>query len=584
LKPGVFNFRIALRKVNYLIGGTHFAIAGVLSCPCPGTIPDRLCTAGIFGQECDAANANESPMKPTAKFWKCLLPISLFTVLSVLYQSRAAGADGLPPEPVTLSNGLRILMRERHTTPLIAVSLWVRAGAREERAGENGCAHFLEHTLFKGTKTRGVGEVDTAIETLGGSLDAATGPDYACYSTTVPTAHLAEALAILADVVRNATLPAEEIDRERNVILDELALHEDSGMARTIDLLYAQAFPTHPYRFAPGGESPNIRTLTHGALSSFYIRCYTPARCTLVLVGDLSAASAQSAAEAAFGSWRMNDQKSSEQKPSEIENGMVGVSTALPAEIPGAVLIKARTPAAHLVREPANAHDINEQTSSSSQTGVGGAGIGFIAPPASDFAGSCAAQIIAMLLGDRSGGRLSDKSLTGTAAAAQFTPRRDNGLLLITAHPAATTSATLSQAPPALPASAPDAGSSTEIDSLGNRLDAVLARLRAQPPNASEIGAARRRLLARMEYEQETNAGLARAVGYADITGGEAPELLRRRLLHITASEIIAVMKRILTPENSVRAHLIPVFNSASGASAKHSVGADTKDSDTAPR
>ena len=83
---------------------------------------------------------------------------------------------------------------------------------------------FLEHTLFKGTRTRGVGGVDLAIESLGATLNAATAPDYARYYTTVGSDSTAAALQILADVVRNATLPNPEVERERQVMRDELAL------------------------------------------------------------------------------------------------------------------------------------------------------------------------------------------------------------------------------------------------------------------------------------------------------------------------------------------------------------------------
>src|ERR1051326_2424281 len=75
-----------------------------------------------------------------------------------------------PPVPKVLANGLRVVVRERHTSPLVAIDFWVRAGSREEREGENGCAHYLEHTLFKGTQGRGGGEADFATENLGAAL------------------------------------------------------------------------------------------------------------------------------------------------------------------------------------------------------------------------------------------------------------------------------------------------------------------------------------------------------------------------------------------------------------------------------
>jgi zinc protease len=126
-----------------------------------------------------------------------------------------ARARAATPTDVTLPNGLRVIVRERHAAPLVAIELWVLAGAREEMPAEIGAAHFLEHTLFKGTTTRGVGEADAAIENLGATLNASTGPDYARFNTCVASEHAAEAIGSLADVLRNATLPAREVERER---------------------------------------------------------------------------------------------------------------------------------------------------------------------------------------------------------------------------------------------------------------------------------------------------------------------------------------------------------------------------------
>ena len=131
--------------------------------------------------------------------------------------------------------------------------------AREEGPGETGAAHFLEHTLFKGTKTRGVGETDMAIENLGATLNASTGPDYARFYTCAQSEHAADALGIVADVVRNATLPETEVERERQVIRDELAQRDSDAGSLSIDRLYGVAFATHPETACP-------LTLEHAAL------------------------------------------------------------------------------------------------------------------------------------------------------------------------------------------------------------------------------------------------------------------------------------------------------------------------------
>ncbi len=199
---------------------------------------------------------------------------------------------------------MRVLTRERHVSPLVAIDLWVRAGAREETDAEDGCAHFLEHVLFKGTTTRPSGQADIDIENLGATLTAATGPDYAHFYTTVAAAHVQEALAVLADVARNAALPDVEIERERGVILDELAAHDSNPTAHLIDLLYQYAFHALPYGRSPGGSSEAIRRRTRDALARFYARAYRPDHCVLVLVGDITSEQASQLARQAFGDWR----------------------------------------------------------------------------------------------------------------------------------------------------------------------------------------------------------------------------------------------------------------------------------------
>jgi zinc protease len=179
---------------------------------------------------------------------RILTPLLLATIAGTAHASSAA--------EFALPNGLRVIARERHGAPLIAMELWVRAGAQAESAGEFGAAHFLEHTLFKGTNTRNVGEADIAIENLGATLNASTGPDYARFYTNVPSGHAAEALKVLADVVRNATLPAQEIERERAVIINELAQRRSDPESLLIDRLYALAYRDHAYGRFPRRTEP----------------------------------------------------------------------------------------------------------------------------------------------------------------------------------------------------------------------------------------------------------------------------------------------------------------------------------------
>ena len=443
--------------------------------------------------------------------WLCLALCAAPTLMPAF----ARGGESIPPT-LTLDNGLRVLMRERHVTPLVAIDLWVRAGAREETPEEAGSAHFLEHVLFKGTTTRGVGQADSDIENLGATLNAATGPDYAHFYTTTTAAHAQEALAILADVARNATLPDAEVERERGVILDELAQHDSSDAARAIDLLYARAFPLQPYGRSPGGAAEAIRVRGRDTLAAFYRRAYRPERCTLVLVGDLTPEQGRTWARQAFGTW--------------LSTAPMSTAALVPIPLPSSERQKFHASGAE-ANAPSSLKAAPLPVGRSAETGSGRnrmVGLAFPAPPASDAATTAAALLTAEILGSaQEGGRFASPAFAETNAAARFTPRRDGSLWILTAA----------------------RGEDRETGRQGDKETEALIRveaalrtaaegLRRTPPGGTEVQAARQRLLARLDTESETNAGLAQAVGYADCVGGDAPETLRQRLQQITVADV----------------------------------------------
>jgi zinc protease len=422
-----------------------------------------------------------------------------------------------PPAPITLPNGMRVVVRERRTSPLVGVDLWVRAGAREERPDEAGCAHFLEHLVFKGTATRSVGEVDIAIENLGATLQAATGPDFAHFFTTVASVHLPEALTVLADVVAHATLPDAEIERERGVIRDELAQRESKPTDRIVDALYAHGFSSHSYRRSPGGTAEAIQVRSRRELLAFYTRNYTPERCTLALTGDIDAATANELATRIFGKW----------------------TRRVPAEKPAPPVVEP---------EPTAARTENLYVPSDRVR----VGIGFRAPAASETDAACAALVTVALLGrsDRSG-RLSAAPFARTEAEARYTPRQDTSLLILTAAlPAPVTR-------PGQPTVVPVDASARLAKQETALLDAIES-LRSAPPSVSELNAAKSDVRGRMLMDTETSLGLARAIGYADMVGGDMPENLRARLDRLTPADILRFARRTLDPARRVTVKLFP--------------------------
>jgi zinc protease len=452
-----------------------------------------------------------------------------------------AGARADPATDFTLRNGLRVVVRERHSTPLVAVELWVRAGAREEAVGEFGAAHFLEHTLFKGTMTRGVGEADAAIENLGASLNAATAPDYARFYTTVASAHTAEALAVLADVIRNATLPEAEVERERKVIRDELAQRDSDPEALLIDRLYERAFRDHAYGRPPGGTQPAIRDRTRTTLATFYRRTYSPERCTLVLVGDLTPDAAREIADRAFADWTARGPGAG------AATGLVPAAAAQSAaptsstpSTPGPELLAAVPPEAR--RMVVTAEVARPMT-----------GFAFRAPAAADAQEACAAQVVAAILGQSDiGGRLAVARLSGCQARVGYVPRRDASLFIVSSTvPLVSMVRARTRADVALLAAQEQQAAAAVLDSL-----------LADPPSAAEVLAAKNALLGRMIFDTETDSGLAAALGCAVATGGQLPEAWREAITRVTVADVRQFIAKKLDPSRRMCLVLLPAAES----------------------
>jgi zinc protease len=126
-----------------------------------------------------------------------------------------------------LDNGMELLLDTSGEADVAAIYAWVRAGSTAEPPGLEGAAHMLEHMVFKGTRSFGVGEVAAAIEGMGGDLNAFTSFDDTAFHCTVPAARAPEAIAVLGEMLREARIDAEELERERQVILEEIRGGED---------------------------------------------------------------------------------------------------------------------------------------------------------------------------------------------------------------------------------------------------------------------------------------------------------------------------------------------------------------------
>jgi zinc protease len=199
-----------------------------------------------------------------------------------------------------LGSGVTVLLRETRIAPVVEVQAWAGVGSADEGPEESGLAHFHEHMLFKGTATRGVGEIAGAVEGAGGRINAFTSFDATCYHATLPSDALALGLDVLADAVQRSRFDPAEVAREIEVVLEEIRRSEDDPQHVLGDALFATVYAAHPYRAPVLGTRASVSSFTQEKLLRFYRRWYAPDNLTLVAVGDLDGDDFLRRAEAAF--------------------------------------------------------------------------------------------------------------------------------------------------------------------------------------------------------------------------------------------------------------------------------------------
>ena len=199
-----------------------------------------------------------------------------------------------------LPNGLTLLLRPTQLAPVANLQIWAQVGSADEGPGEQGLAHFHEHMLFKGTGERGVGDVAGDVEGAGGRINAYTTFDVTVYYATLPSDSLGTGLEVLVDAVRNSSFDAEEIRREREVVLEEIRRAEDSPAHALSDALFSTAYQQHPYRAPILGVPDIVAAFEREQVRSFFKRWYTPDNLVIAASGDFDAAHLAEEIRAAF--------------------------------------------------------------------------------------------------------------------------------------------------------------------------------------------------------------------------------------------------------------------------------------------
>jgi zinc protease len=190
---------------------------------------------------------------------------------------------------VKLKNGMKVLLKEAHTAPIISSWLWYRVGSRDEPTGKTGISHWTEHMLFKGTKKFPAKILDKAISRDGGRWNAATSRDATHYYETMPADKFDLALRLEADRMKNSAFNAKDVASERTVIISEREGSENEPLFQLTEAVQQTAFRVHPYHHEVIGDKADLLAITRDDLYEHYRRYYIPNNAVLSVAGYFNA-------------------------------------------------------------------------------------------------------------------------------------------------------------------------------------------------------------------------------------------------------------------------------------------------------
>jgi len=231
--------------------------------------------------------------------------------LALLLAASAAGgaravSDVRPPRleftVSTLPNGLRLIVHEDRSTPVVNVQVWYHVGSKDERPGRTGIAHLFEHMMFKGSKNVEPEQHAALVSGVGGQANAYTTEDVTVFWETVPSQHLPMALWLEADRMATLRIERDAFEREREVVKEERRMRvENQPYGRLSEIVNGFAFTAHPYKRPTVGLMADLEAASVDDVRAFYRTFYVPSNATVVIAGDVDSRAAADLAAKYFG-------------------------------------------------------------------------------------------------------------------------------------------------------------------------------------------------------------------------------------------------------------------------------------------
>ena len=423
----------------------------------------------------------------------------------------------------TLSNGMKVLVKEDHRAPVVVSQVWYKVGSSYEDNGITGVSHVLEHMMFKGTEKHGAGEFSRIIAENGGSENAFTGRDYTAYFQQLEKSRLPISFQLEADRMRNLTLPQEEFSKEVEVVMEERRLRtEDNPSALTVEQFYATAFVSSPYHNPIIGWMNDLKNLNVDDLKTWYGRWYAPNNATLVVVGDVEAQAVFKLAEQYFGKLTPSEVRTLKPRPEIPQLGERSITVKAPAKLPY-MLMGYKVPVVNTATEEWEPYALEMLT-----------GI---------LSGSGSARFPRELV--------REKQIAAGVTAGYDLFARQEDLFVIDATPA----------------------EGHSIEELRSAIEEQIARIKAEVVSEEELARIKAQVVAHKVYEQDSvfyqamQMGLLETVGLGWEKLDEYPDRIRA----VTAEQVQAVARKYLVNDSLTVAILEPQsLTDKSLASAEH--------------
>jgi zinc protease len=424
----------------------------------------------------------------------------------------------------TLPSGLTVLVEENHSTPVVAVQVWVAVGSADETPAEAGLAHFFEHMLFKGTDKRPVGAIAADIEGAGGDINAWTSYDETVYHVVLASRFFDTGLDVLADAVSHSRFDPADIEGEIKVVLEEIKRGHDNPSRVVSEELFDLAYGAHPYGRNILGSDASVRAFTRERVLAFFHRWYVPATTTVVIAGDVRPEAVLRRVEKAFADYG--------HAPGTAGGG--AATAAAPARKPTAVALP------DAPRARVKADSVKEARFEA----------GFPIPPLLDD-DIVALDVLAVLLGQGESSRLNEevrrnRLLVNDVYSFAYTPRQE-GLFIV--------------------------GATLQAENVAAATEATMRevfRLAHEEPASDEVTKARTIIESDAVYQVETVQGLARKLGFYRVIAGDLAHEARyyAALAKVTPADVRRVAAKYLRPDRLSLAAVVPTALAADDAAA----------------